>query len=348
MTKILGFADRNRLTVGMIVLTAFFYAFFMMADRSQTHPGKRLEIRQNKEAGFQALKTREDIFKKNVSGHPQYSIAAGLLFLTVFFAGLGIDFWLLLAFFRRRSWIHETVLPYHPPWGLADVLQIFVFMFFSEACIAFVEILLSSAFNLKGMGHDFFILLNSLLRDMCVALFVIYLVKEKFGENLSSVGLTLRSFFSNVKRGFAGYVAMIPVLALSLLSVALLAQLFSYEPMPQDVVQVYLKKSADKHILLLTFFVTVLGPVIEEIFFRGFTYRAFRGRFGVFGAAIATAAIFAAFHMNLMAFLPIFVLGLFLTYLYEKTGSLVPSITAHVTHNLVMVCLTLIFKSLSG
>src|SRR5207237_96161 len=125
-------------------------------------------------------------------------------------------------------------------------------------------------------------------------------------------------------------------------------QHFSYEPMPQEVVQVYLRKSMDKYVLPLTLFVTVLGPVIEEIFFRGFTYRAFRRRWGAWVSCAATAGIFAAFHMNVMVFFPIFLLGLFLAFLYEKTGSLVPSIAAHVTHNLIMVCFTLGFKSLSG
>ena len=61
----------------------------------------------------------------------------------------------------------------------------------------------------------------------------------------------------------------------------------------------------------------------------------------------ATSGIFALLHLNLIAFLPIFILGLCLSFLYEKTGSLVPCMVLHMTHNLIMVGMTLGFHTLS-
>jgi membrane protease YdiL (CAAX protease family) len=110
----------------------------------------------------------------------------------------------------------------------------------------------------------------------------------------------------------------------------------------------YLRKGAEPYLIYLTLFVAVLGPVFEEIFFRGFAYPPFRQRFGVRWAMVGVSAIFALFHMNAILFIPIFLLGVFLVTLYEKTGSLVPSITAHICHNLIMVGLTLGFKNLSN
>ena len=46
---------------------------------------------------------------------------------------------------------------------------------------------------------------------------------------------------------------------------------------------------------------------------------------------------FAFIHQNLFAFFPIFVLGLGLAYLYEKRGTLVPSIALHIVHNGVFI-----------
>ena len=54
-------------------------------------------------------------------------------------------------------------------------------------------------------------------------------------------------------------------------------------------------------------------------------------------AMILTAFFFALIHQNLFAFFPIFILGLCLCYLYEKRGTLVPSIVLHLTHNLVFI-----------
>ena len=190
-------------------------------------------------------------------------------------------------------------------------------------------------------------MVNSLLRDIAVAAWVIFLVTKRFRRPLSEIGLTTRNFFKGIWTGLLGYLAVLPVLLALLLFLAWLAKLFSQEPPPQPVVEIYLKESSRRAIVFFSFFVAIVGPMIEEIFFRGFAYPALRSRFGIRMATIGSALIFAAMHMNLMAFFPIFVLGLVLTYLYEKTGSLVPCMTVHILHNLIMVGLLLGFKSLS-
>jgi membrane protease YdiL (CAAX protease family) len=54
--------------------------------------------------------------------------------------------------------------------------------------------------------------------------------------------------------------------------------------------------------------------------------------------------VFAALHSNVVGFLPIMVIGITLTYLYERTGTLVSSITLHIIHNLNMVFLVFMVK----
>jgi membrane protease YdiL (CAAX protease family) len=181
-----------------------------------------------------------------------------------------------------------------------------------------------------------------------VAGFVVLIVARRFKRPLAEIGLTAKNFIQNVATGLVGYLAIIPALLVLLFVLAAAAKLFSYEPPPQPVVEMYLKKSTEPYLLFFTLFVAIVGPAIEEIFFRGFTYKALRARFGIKWALLGSALIFALLHMNLVAFLPILFLGLVLAYLYEKTGSLVPSMTVHMVHNFIMVSLTLGFKSLSG
>ena len=50
-----------------------------------------------------------------------------------------------------------------------------------------------------------------------------------------------------------------------------------------------------------------------------------------------TASFFSLIHQNAFAFLPVFILGMGLGYLYEKRGTLVPSIMLHVVHNTVFI-----------
>jgi membrane protease YdiL (CAAX protease family) len=47
-----------------------------------------------------------------------------------------------------------------------------------------------------------------------------------------------------------------------------------------------------------------------------------------------------------VGFLPIMALGLLLTYLYEKTGSLVSSMAVHIMHNVAMVILVFLARNI--
>lgn len=76
-------------------------------------------------------------------------------------------------------------------------------------------------------------------------------------------------------------------------------------------------------------------PLTEEIFFRGFVFTGLTHRWGVSGAAVGSALIFAAFHLHPGVLVPIFFTGLLLAVLYRFTGSLWPPILAHAGQNAV-------------
>ncbi len=77
----------------------------------------------------------------------------------------------------------------------------------------------------------------------------------------------------------------------------------------------------------------VLAPVAEEALFRGILYtwlkRAGFPRLALWG----TALLFAAVHMNLVSFIPLTLLALLLTLLYERTENLLAPITGHALFN---------------
>jgi len=88
--------------------------------------------------------------------------------------------------------------------------------------------------------------------------------------------------------------------------------------------------------------VGLLGPVAEEIFFRGFALAGLRRRFGDRAALILTAALFAVFHIEPTIYVPIFFFGIVLGWIYLKTNSLWPSIFIHVIHNSVILSITIL------
>jgi len=85
--------------------------------------------------------------------------------------------------------------------------------------------------------------------------------------------------------------------------------------------------------------VVVLAPIIEEIFFRGFFYRALRNRFGILLAAAIAGGVFGVIHYtgpDTLSILPVLAaLGVAFCLLYEKTGSLYPCIGLHAFNNMI-------------
>ena len=87
--------------------------------------------------------------------------------------------------------------------------------------------------------------------------------------------------------------------------------------------------------------VMVVAPVWEELFFRGFFYRALRNRFSMMGAAVIDGLVFGVIHYNfdgadaLLLLPPLALLGFIFCLVYEKTGSLFPSIGMHALNNAI-------------
>ena len=83
------------------------------------------------------------------------------------------------------------------------------------------------------------------------------------------------------------------------------------------------------------FLVCVVAPVAEELFFRGFLFGALRKR-GLPIAALVSGVTFGLAHVasSPIGFIvPLATLGVILALLYERTGSLYPSIALHALNN---------------
>ena len=78
-----------------------------------------------------------------------------------------------------------------------------------------------------------------------------------------------------------------------------------------------------------------MAPWIEEIFFRGFIFGGLQGRIGWPAAALLSGLLFGLAHLSLFALLPFTVVGLLFAWAYKYTGSIRPSIIAHLIINAV-------------
>ncbi len=98
---------------------------------------------------------------------------------------------------------------------------------------------------------------------------------------------------------------------------------------PQDLLGDGLLRLANAAVIGLA------GPLVEEVFFRGFLLAALAQPLGVFRAAIVASAVFSAAHVSVGVMIPLFATGLLLSWLYLKTRSIWPPFAAHAAQNLI-------------
>jgi membrane protease YdiL (CAAX protease family) len=86
---------------------------------------------------------------------------------------------------------------------------------------------------------------------------------------------------------------------------------------------------------------TLIAPLIEEIFFRGFVFAGLRKSIGPVAAAVMASALFALAHMSPFLYTPVFLIGLLLTWVYYRTGCLWYNVLAHLSYNSLVAYIAL-------
>ncbi|MCK9218033.1 MAG: CPBP family intramembrane metalloprotease [Firmicutes bacterium] len=89
----------------------------------------------------------------------------------------------------------------------------------------------------------------------------------------------------------------------------------------------------------------VFGPVIEELFFRGFLYNFYKNK-GIFSAIILSSVFFSLTHFDAYRIIMIFIIGVFLALSYEITKCFWVPVLIHGSIN--MIHTFLVFEPIAG
>lgn len=109
---------------------------------------------------------------------------------------------------------------------------------------------------------------------------------------------------------------------------------------PQEQLAVTMIRNGPPLLLWILIPVTVLlAPVGEELCFRHAIYKKLEADLGPVHSSWLTALLFAAAHLNLQVFPALFLLSLWLTALYRKTGSLLAPMISHALFNIMTILL---------
>jgi membrane protease YdiL (CAAX protease family) len=266
-----------------------------------------------------------------------------LIFIAVISIGIILDFKFILLKLQGKNILHTLSPPLRTNWQILDVIKIIILFLFSGYLVSVGEYMIFNLMPYKEIDKNLFMVVNTSIMDVLVLVFLFYFITKKYKQKLSSIGLSLKNFSSHLLLGLKSYITIIPIILIVLFMIIWLSNLFNYQPPRQPIFDLFFQEDSPPLVIYLSIFVTLLGPIVEEIFFRGFAYRALRERLGIFKAIAITSLAFAALHTNLAGFVPILILGVLLAYLAERTNSIIPSITVHVIHNTAI--LSFIFLS---
>jgi len=221
---------------------------------------------------------------------------------------------------QKRTYILEV------PWSVNQVfllLAVFIIIQYTSATLAafFVEYVYSySAENLYFL-ESFIPYITAAINSLSLLLITVFLIKKRYRFK---IGFEKCNLQQGIKWGFSISLIYIYLLLLRLKGF----HQFHYEQYAQ---QIHFSFN-----LLSVFSLAALVPIAEEIFFRGFVYRALKNRFSFIYAAIISSLCFLIFHMtiNQNSWI-IFLQGFLLAYVFFKSKSLIACIILHISGNLL-------------
>lgn len=91
----------------------------------------------------------------------------------------------------------------------------------------------------------------------------------------------------------------------------------------------------------------LIGPIIEELMFRGIIYNELKNKYSNMKAILITTVFFAVIHFNIIQIIYTFALGFVLIFVYEKYKNIKAAITLHMASNITTTLfLTILIKNI--
>lgn len=233
----------------------------------------------------------------------------------------------------------QTRPPDHPVWNGWDVLVLGLLTIVTLLVAQFLTVLGAWLFFYR---HSSFggllqtpslILLGQFVGYIAVAMYMVMLVEGKYHVKF---GEAIRWKWPATRIVILGWIA----LGMATVSLDLFGR---YLPMPKtSPFEEFFLQPRDAY--LTAIFSVTLGPLMEELFFRGFLYPVLARRTGVVAAVVFTAIPFGLLHYlqyrSWAAVLIVTLVGVVLATVRAATGSVGASFLVHVGYNGTLMMLT--------
>jgi uncharacterized protein len=216
------------------------------------------------------------------------------------------------------------------PWGPARVLGGLAFFL----AVLVVEAGIVAAFDRDISSLAARLVLQGLLALTLIATALLFASSDlrRFAP-VADLGLRrpLRSPYASMAIAYFGYVAVAIVIA------ALL------QPEQEDVTRDLGFGEGPLGSTSAALLIIVAAPLSEELFFRGFMFRGLRRSVPFVVAALVSSVVWGLFHYtgtdSWGVVLQLSIFGMALAWLYERTGSIWPTIAVHALNNAIAFAL---------
>lgn len=222
-----------------------------------------------------------------------------------------------------------------PRWGIVDLIVVYAGMIFFTLLLSGWSKSLLNGWK-AARGHQLTDLQTFILVFFIQFLVTISLVLAAAvgvrGASIKSLGLRPGKAGSWIRYGLLGGLLITVFIFLA----AVLIQ-HIHPSLDKQSFEQALHASRNWHqFAVLLIIGSVLAPFAEELFYRGMVYPVFRYHLGKLPGMLAAGAVFGAAHLDLWRALPLTIGGVFLCWIYEKSGSILVSALAHGVWNGLM------------
>jgi membrane protease YdiL (CAAX protease family) len=181
---------------------------------------------------------------------------------------------------------------------------------------------------------------------------MMFLAHVHFHRGLKGFGLNIRTIVKDFFMAIVNLLAAWPLMMAAITMTLFFAKLISgsdYEMQQHQQLELITEYPQLPLRIMIVVLAVIIGPLLEEMLFRGFIQTSIRSFFNIRNSAwpaiAASSAFFALMHADPGHWPALFVLGVCLGYSYEKSGSLFRPIFIHIFFNASSVATALFLET---
>jgi membrane protease YdiL (CAAX protease family) len=213
-------------------------------------------------------------------------------------------------------------------WSLSEFLPVALMPF---GLVLFANYLV---FGFLGWDSDGGAVLVTAAQQLSLLVPIVISVRRTRGS-LAPLGLRRGGW--RARDVFAGLGAGLGAVLAGTVAIAITAEVVRAITGHRPTTTTPLQDMAGSWLVISAVMAVCLAPICEEVYFRGFLFQGLRGRMRFVWAALVSGSYFAFVHVEPIRFFGLALMGVILAAVFEHRRTLVASIAAHATINVIAV-----------